>query len=75
MVQKPSIIKPQVVRWVRTRLGYTEDECAALLGIKADRFVAIENGEFPVSMTKANKLAQLVLKPVEMLMGSNPRNR
>lgn len=69
---RASIICPKVVRWVRTRLGYTEDECAALLGIKTNRFVAMENGEWPVSMTKATKLAQLVLKPVEMLMGSNP---
>ena len=72
MTLRPSIIKPKVVRWVRTRLGYTEDECAALLGIKKDRFVAMENGEWPVSMTNATKLAQLVLKPVAMLMGSNP---
>lgn len=67
-----SIISPKVVRWVRARLGYTEDECAALLKIKTARFVAMENGNLPVSMTNASKLAQLVLKPVEMLMGSNP---
>ncbi len=71
MVQA-SIISPKVVRWVRTRLGCTADECAALLRIKPDRFVAMENGSKPVSMTNATKLAQLVLKPVGMLMGSNP---
>lgn len=69
---KVSLISPEVVRWVRARLGITEDECAALLKIKKNRLIAMENGEWPVSMTSATKLAQLVLKPVEMLMGSKP---
>ena len=69
---KESLISPKVVRWVRDRLGITEDECAALLKIKKTRLIAMENGDWPVSRTSAAKLAQLVLKPVEMLMGSRP---
>ena len=72
MAVKFSIIKPQVVRWVRTRLGLSEDALAYSLGIKTERLIGMENGESPVSMTQACNLARLVLKPVEMLMGSNP---
>ena len=72
MTLRPSIISPQVVRWARARLGLSEDELADSLGIKKKSLIGMETGELPVSMTQAKNLARLVLKPVEMLMGSNP---
>ena len=57
---------------MRTRLGLSEEALAEFLGITTKHLIAMENGEWPVSMTNATKLAQLVLKPVEMLMGSSP---
>ena len=72
MALKPSIVTPQVVRWVRTRLGLSEEAFADSLGVKKKQLLGMENGALPVSMTQAKNLARLVLKPVEMLMGSNP---
>lgn len=69
---KPSIVSPLVVRWARTRLGLSEEALADSLGIKKSRLVGMETGVLPVSMTQAKNLARLLLKPVEMLMGSNP---
>ncbi len=72
MALKPSIVSPQVVRWARTRLGLSEGALADSLGIKKNSLIGMETGVLPVSMTQAKNLARLVLKPVEMLMGSNP---
>lgn len=72
MSLKPSIVTPQVVRWVRNRLGLSEESLADSLGIKTNKLIGMEKGDVPVSMTQARNLAKLVLKPVEMLMGSNP---
>lgn len=72
MALKPSIVSPQVVRWARTRLGLSEGALADSLGIKKNSLIEMETGVLPVSMTQAKNLARMVLKPVEMLMGSNP---
>ena len=72
MALKTSIVSPQVVRWARRRLGLSQDAFADSLGIKKNHLVGMESGALPVSMTQAKNLARMVLKPVELLMGSNP---
>ena len=72
MALKPSIVSPQVVRWARMRLGLSEGALADSLGIKKNSLIGMETGVLPVSMTQAKNLARMVLKPVEMLMGSKP---
>jgi len=61
-----------MIRWARERAGLSIDEVAEKLKVSNEKVVQWENGEMPISMQPAEKLAKLALIPFGVLFADDP---
>lgn len=75
MGSQKTIIKPEMIRWARSRTGLTVQDIAKEMRVSENRIREWESGKTPITMGKAQKLANLSLIPFGSLFLSKAPNR
>jgi Zn-dependent peptidase ImmA (M78 family) len=75
MGSQRTIIKPEMIRWARSRTGLTVQDFAKKMRVSESRIIEWESGITPITMGKAQQLANLSLIPLGSLFLSKVPNR
>jgi len=70
-----TIIKPEIVIWLRQRLGLSEEEFARRMQVSSETARKWEHGDMALTMNQAKHLSSLALVPFGMLFLDVPPHR
>ena len=65
-------INPNLLIWARESAGYSQDEVASKMRIRADRLIAWENGELAPTIKQLRKLGRIYKRPLAVFYLPEP---